>query len=135
MIQQSIVNSFRFDLLMRMATDTFRMALYTADAMLSEATPAYQTTDEVIGPGYSAGGIVLTGFVVGQDGRFAFASWTDPVWPISSITARGALIYNATQANRAVAVLDLGQNYTSTNGKFTVALPELTVNTALIRIG
>jgi hypothetical protein len=145
MIVQALVDAFLLDLLKSVAQDVFRMALYTADADLSAATPAYMTQGEVpvsfAGPngneptGYGAGGIVLTGLTVHLEGGVAFLDWADPVWPRSTITARAGLIYNFSKNNRAVAVLDLGKNFTSTNGNFTVTLPPPTAAEALIGIG
>lgn len=103
--------------------DDYRLALYGASASLSEATTAYTTTGEVSGPGYEAGGMSLTGFVDSQDGRTITVSWDDPVWSVATITARGALIYNASRNNAAVAVLAFGGDVQSTDAPFTVQLP------------
>lgn len=137
MIIQAMTNSFLLDILQGLhePNDTYRMALYSQDADLSDETTVYTTAGEVIGQGYGAGGQVLTGYVVGREDRVAFLSWDNPVWPYASVTARGALIYNFSKGNRAIAVLDLGKNFTSTNGSFKVTLPEPTAATALIQIG
>ena len=141
MIVSGLAHSFKLDVIERMAQDVFRMALYLADASLNNLIPLYTTVGEVQAPGYTAGGIVLTGYKAVMDGPMAMISWADPVWSKSSITARGALIYNYSRGNRAVAVVDLGpspsgdsRGYTSSNGDFVVTLPELTTKTALIRI-
>lgn len=135
MIVQAIPYSFRIGLLLQLARDIFRIALYTDAAELNATTTAYTPDHEVIGPGYDAGGQALQNLVVLNDGRWAFLDWSDPVWPMASITARGALIYNYSRNNEAVAVLDLGKNHTSTNGAFVVHLPEPTAQTALVRLG
>lgn len=121
---------FKLALLQQMILDVFRIALYTVDAGLSPDTPAYTTQGEVIGaPGYTAGGQVLQGADVALIGTTAALTWTDPVWPNSTITARSALIYDASRNNMAVVVLDMGpsptgnqQGYSSTNGNFLVKL-------------
>jgi hypothetical protein len=135
MIVQSFANAFKLDLFNRLATDIFRMALYVEQAVLDATTPAYTTNGEVNGPGYTPGGIVLMDLAILLDGNVALLDWADPVWPNTTITARGALIYNYTRGNLAVGIIDLGKNYTSTNGSFTIVLPEPTAKTSLIRIG
>jgi hypothetical protein len=135
MIIQALTNAFKLDLLQRLMSDVFRMALYADRAILDVNTLSYTPDGEVNGPGYAAGGLVLSGMSVVLEGTVALIDWADPVWPNATITARGALIYNFTQANRAVAVIDLGKNYASTNGSFMVMLPEPTAKNALIRIG
>lgn len=137
MIVQGVADSFRLEILtgVHQPKDVYRIALYRATAELSPITTQYQTDGEVIGsPGYDAGGQILTGYQVALQDRVAFLDWADPLWPLATITARGALIYNASKGNRAVAVLDLEKDFTSTNGNFLVMLPEPTSQTALIRI-
>jgi hypothetical protein len=143
MIFTAVTDAFKLGLLRDMSQDVFRMALYTDKANLGPETPTYTPNGEVIGPGYQAGGIVLAGYrvtletFVEKDVQrvVAIADWDDPVWPNATITARAVMIYNFTRGNRTVAVLDLGQNYTSTNGAFTVTLPEPTGQTALFQVG
>lgn len=137
-ITQAFCNSFKNELLAmtpHTAGDVYKIALYTSAATLSKATTAYSATNEVSGTGYSAGGATLSGFTAGLDTDTAYIDWTtDPTWPSSSITARGALIYNSSRSNKAVAVIDFGADITSTNGTFTVTLPAAAAATALIRI-
>lgn len=104
--------------------DDYRIALYGEGASLSEATTAYTATGEVSGPGYTAGGMALSGFTDGLDGRTVTITWDDPVWSVATITARGALVYNASRANAAVAVLAFGGDVQSTDAPFTVQLPD-----------
>lgn len=118
-------DSFKRDVLL--SADTFKLALYRAGANLSKATTAYSTRDEVIGPGYEPGGAVLAGMKVTLNEGVASLTWTDPIWPQATITARGALIYNASKSNRSVAVLEFGEDVTSTNGRYTVELPSAVV--------
>jgi len=134
MIVQDVTNSFLFEILqggIHAPEDVYRIALYRETAVLSRLTTAYTTKEEVIGSqGYAPGGQVLQGRMVKSDGNTATLGWGNPLWPNASITARGGLIYNFSKQNRTVAVVDLGQNFISTNGNFLVTLPE-----TLIRIG
>lgn len=137
-ITAAICNSFKNELLAmtpHTAADVYKIALFTSAATLSKATTAYAATNEVSGTGYTAGGATLAGFTPGLDTDTAYIDWTtDPTWPTSTITARGALIYNSSRSNKAVAVLDFGSDITSTAGTFTVQLPAAAAATAVIRI-
>ena len=115
-------------------TDTIKMALYTANANLSQATTAYNvsTPGQVSGVGYISGGVVLTNVQVLLSGTTAYVTFDNPVWPNASFTCRGALIYNETAGNRAIAVLDFGSDKTA-SGSFTIQLPAATATTALLR--
>lgn len=137
MIVQGLVDSFFVEMLQGIhdASDTYRIALYTGNATLSAKTKAYTTDGEVFAEGYGAGGQPLTGYRALLDRGFGLLDWDDPVWQRATITARGALIYNYSKLNRALAVLDLGKNFTSTNGTFTIEFPEATADTALIAVG
>jgi hypothetical protein len=116
-------------------TDAIYIALYVSTATLSAATTAYAATDEVAtAGGYVAGGILLTTPVISLDGTTGICDFADATWPAATITARGALIYNSTKANRAIAVLDFGSDKTSTAGDFTVIMPAAAAATALVRI-
>jgi hypothetical protein len=112
-------------------TDSIKMALYTDVASMDAATTAYAATGEVVADGYVAGGVVLTGASIGVAGFTAFASFANPTFS-GAITARYALIYNASKADRSVAVLDFGSDKTSLTA-FTVTLPPNTATTALLR--
>jgi hypothetical protein len=113
-------------------TDTLKLALYTAAADLSQATTVYTSTGEVVGAGYTAGGEVITGAQVLLSGTTAYLTFNNPVWSGASFVCRGGLIYNASKANRAIAVLDFGADKTA-NGKFTIQLPAATAAAALLR--
>lgn len=139
MITQAFCNSFKSELLAmtpHTAADVYKIALYTSLATLNKSTTAYSSDNEVGASGdYEAGGQVLDGLTVSLDGDTAILDWTtDPTWNGATITARGALIYNSSRANKALAVLDFGGNITSTNGKFEVTLPAPAAATALLRI-
>ena len=113
-----------------LTTDILKIALYTANADLNAATTVYSSTNEVTGTGYVAGGIVLTGTTVQSDGYTAFVNFSNAVFN-ASVTARCALIYNASQGNKSIAVLDFGSDKTSSN--FTITMPANTASAALIR--
>lgn len=138
-ITQSMCTSFKVDLLagaQDFDADTFKIALYTSSASLNAATTAYTTTGEVPSTGnYTAGGNTLTVSVTPTStGTTAFVSFADTTWMAATITARGALIYNSTRSNSAVAVLDFGSDKTSTAGDFTIIFPTADASNAIIRI-
>ena len=113
-----------------LSTDTLYIALYTAAADLNESTTVYSATNEVTGTGYVAGGVALTGVTISSSGYTAYVDFSDVVFG-ASVTARCALIYNVTQGNKSIAVLDFGSDKTSTN--FTITMPANTATAALIR--
>jgi len=117
------------------AQDVFKIALYTSSATLDATTTAYTTSNEVSGVGYTAGGIALTvSTPPTSTSTTAFISFAVASWPSASITARGALIYNSSQGNVAVAVLDFGSDKTSTTGTFSVIFPTADSTSAIIRL-
>ena len=119
------------------AADTFKIALYTSAADLGAATTAYTTSGEVSSSGtnYTTGGNTL---VISQapttSGTTAFLSFSNASWTSATITAAGAMIYNATQSNACVAVLSFGGDKTSTNGTFTIVFPTADASNAILRI-
>lgn len=134
-IVQTQCTSFKLQLLQAVhdfTTDTFKIALYTSAASLGASTTVYAATNEVVATGYTAGGNTLTGVSALSSGTTAYVDFADTTWTTST-TARGALIYNSTKANKAVAVLDFGADKTSTN-TFTVQMPPNSATDALIRI-
>ena len=138
MIQQGLTNSFKQEMLQagqNLATDTLKMALYTAFADLGPTTTAYTTTNEVVGTGYTAGGEPVTGATISVDTQTntVYVDFDNVSWPGANFTARGALIYNVTQANKSVAVLDFGSDKTFTSANNTVTMPVNSSTTALIR--
>ena len=136
-ISQAMCSSFKSEVLggiHDLDTDVIKIALYTSAATLGAATTAYSATNEVSGTGYTAGGNTLTGAAISLDGTTAIVDFADTTWPAATITARGALIYNSSKANRAIAVLDFGSDKTSTNGDFSVQFPSATASTAIVRL-
>lgn len=133
-IVQTQTTSFKAELYQGvhdLTTDVIKIALYTASADLNEATTIYSSTNEVVASGYTAGGNILTPVTVSSSGFTAFVGFPNTSWT-ASLTARCALIYNVTQGNKAIAVLDFGSDKTSTT-TFTITMPANTATTALIR--
>ena len=119
------------------AADTFKIALYTATAALNATTTVYDTTDEVTGAGYTAGGNTLVISQVPTSTNTETVAWLNfenSSWPNATFSANGALIYNSTQGNKAVAVLNFGSTKTTTNQTFTVTFPASSSSAAIIRI-
>lgn len=114
--------------------NTFKIALYTSSATLGASTTAYSTTNEVTGTGYTAGGNTLTNVTPTSSGTTAFTDFADTTWTTATITANGALIYNSSQSNKAVAVLAFGSDKTSTAGDFTIVFPTADASNAIIRL-
>lgn len=136
-ITQAMCTSFKRELLEAVhnfTAHTFKIALYTDAATLNAATTAYTTTGEVVGAGYTAGGLVLTATAPSVDGTVALVDFSDAAWPAATLTARGALIYNSSASNRAVAVLDFGADRVASNNTFTVQFPTAAAATAIVRI-
>lgn len=115
--------------------DTFKIALFTSSATLGATTTAYSTSNEVTGTGYTAGGNTLTvSQVPTSTSTTAWLDFADTTWSTATITANGAMIYNSTQSNKAVAVLAFGGDKTSTAGDFTIQFPTADSTNAIIRI-
>ena len=137
-ITQAMCTSFKTELLggtHDLDTDVIKIALFTSAATLGASTTAYSSTNEVAnGSGYTTGGNTLAGATISSSGTTAFVDFSDSTWSSASFTARGALIYNSSKSNKAVAVLDFGADKTSTNGDFVVQFPTADASNAIIRI-
>lgn len=144
-ITSAVCTSFKKELLERKhdfnttSGHTFKIALYTSSANLDASTTDYTTADEVVGVGYTAGGIALTNVDPTTSGTTAFIDFADVTWSNATITAAGALIYNTTTdggsgTTNAVAVISFGGDKTSTNGDFVVSFPTADASNAIIRI-
>ena len=132
-IVQTQTTSFKAELYQAvhdLTTDTLKIALYTGNADLNADTTQYTTSNEVSGTGYVAGGVVLTGVTINTSGYTAYVNFNNAQFN-ASVTARCALIYNASKSNKSIAVLDFGSDKTSAN--FTVTMPTNTATSALIR--
>ena len=133
-IVQTQTTSFKKELYQavhNLSTDTLKIALYTGNANLNGDTTVYTTSNEVVASGYTAGGNTLTGVAISSSGYTAYVNWANTSWT-AAITARCALIYNVTQGNKSIAVIDFGADKTSTT-TFTITMPANTATTALIR--
>jgi len=134
MIVQTQTTSFKAEVYQAvhdLLTDTIKIALYTSNANLDADTTVYSTSEEVVASGYTAGGEVMTGVALNTSGYTVYVNWANVSWS-TSVTARCALIYNASQGNKSIAVLDFGSDKTSTT-TFTITMPANTATSALIR--
>ena len=139
-IQQAVCNSFKQQILegqhqFESGGDVFKLALYTSDANLSAATTAYSTSQEAPDSGeYVAGGGALQSQQTSLDTGVAIVTFADLSFTGVTLTARGALIYNTSDANKAVCVLNFGSDKTATSGTFTIQFPAFTSAAAILRI-
>ena len=133
-IVQTQTTSFKKELYQavhNLSTDSIYIALYTGNASLGADTTVYTTSNEVVATGYTAGGQALTGVAISSSDYTAYVNWANVTWT-AALTARCALIYNVTQGNKSIAVIDFGADKTSTT-TFTITMPSNTSTTALIR--
>lgn len=140
-ITQALCTSFKVEILQGIHNftastgDVFKLALYTSSANLGATTTVYTSSNEVANSGtYTAGGGTLTNITPTSSGTTAFLDFADISFTSATITARGALIYNSSKSNRAVAVLDFGSDKISTTGTFTVQFPTADASNAIVRI-
>lgn len=142
-IAQTTTTSFRvelFEAVHNFTTDTFKIALYTGSASIGPDTTAYTTLGETSGTGYTAGGNTLTVSTSPTYGNntygipTAYVGFANTSWASASFTARGALIYNHSKGDKAVAVLDFGADKTVTGTTFTIQFPTADANSAIVRI-
>ncbi len=139
-ITQTTCTSFKKELLEAVhnfTSHTFKIALYTDSADLGAGTTVYSATNEITntsGTAYTAGGKALTTIAPTTSGTVAFVDFENISWTSASFTARGALIYNSSASNKAVAVLDFGSNRVVSNDTFEVQFPVSSATTAIIRI-
>jgi|TARA_R110000868_G_scaffold85252_1_gene239811 hypothetical protein len=139
-ITQAVCTSFKQEILVEGhnftgSADTFKIALYTSSASLDASTTAYSSSNEVSDSGsYSAGGGSLTSVTPTTSGTTAICDFADISFTSATITARGALIYNSTNSNKAVCVLDFGGDKTSTSGTFTIQFPTADASNAILRL-
>ena len=140
-ITQAVCTSFKQEILVEghdfTATtgDTFKIALYSSSATLSASTTAYSSSNEVSNSGtYTAGGGSLTSVTPTTSGTTAFCDFADVSFTSASFTANGALIYNDSQSDKAVAVIAFGGDKTVSSGTFTIQFPTADASNAIIRI-
>ena len=135
-ITQAMCTSFKAEILDEqhdLVADTLKIALYTSSASLGAGTTAFTTSNEITGTGYSSGGVELTNRTVSTTGTTAFFDADDPTWTSASFTARGALIYNSTNSDKAIAVLNFGGDFTVSSGTFRIVFPAAG-GSAIVRI-
>ena len=114
---------------------TFNLALYTSSASLGASTTAYTTSNEISGTGYTAKGASLTRVDPSTSGTTALTDFSDLTFSSSSLTARGALIFNdSASGDPSVCALDFGADKTSSSGDFTIQFPAADASNAIIRI-
>jgi hypothetical protein len=142
-ITSAICTSFKQEILVgthnftATSGNTFKIALYTSSATLGASTTAYSTSNEITnssGTAYTAGGATLTSVTPTTSGTTALCDFADVSFSSASFTANGALIYNDTQSDKAVAVIAFGGDKTVTSGTFTIQFPTADATNAIIRI-
>jgi hypothetical protein len=142
-ITTAMCNSFKQELLggvHDLDTDTIKIALIkdTPVGTYGAATTNYSNvtvnSDEATGTNYTTGGNTLTSPVIALDGSTATVDFADTTWSSATVSADGCIIYNASQSNAAIAVIDFGGTKTSTNGDFTIELPTADASNAIVRI-
>ena len=139
-ISSAIPTSFKQELLVgthnftATSGNSFKLALYTSSATLGATTTAFTTTGQASGTNYTSGGATLTSVTPTTSGTTALCDFADLVFGTATVTARGAMIYNDTQSDKAVAVIDIGGDKTSTAGNFTIVFPAANATAAIIRL-
>jgi hypothetical protein len=150
-VTSALCTSFKQEILqgVHISTDVYKILLLkvgatgTYDATVTNVgtpgtgspTTANVGTDEASGTGYTTGGVTMSGFTTSSSGTTVWIDWTtDPSWAASSISAIGAIIYNSTRTNKAVAVISFGGTITDTSGTFTITLPTADATNAIIRL-
>ena len=138
-ISSAIATSFKQELLVEghnltNGADSIKLALYTSSATLGAGTTVYVTTGQATGTNYSAGGNALTNVTPALSGSTAICDFADLTFGTATVTARGCLIYNSTNGNKAIAVIDFGGDKTSTAGNFTIVFPAANATAAIIRL-
>ena len=138
----AICNSFKKELLeathnfSNPGGNSFKLAMYTNSAALGKSTTSFTTGGQVSSPsgGYSSGGKALVNTGTSIATNTAITDFADLSFVGVTLTARGALIYNDTNGDKAVAVLDFGGDKTATAGTFTIQFPAFTTSVAILRI-
>ena len=139
-ISQAMCTSFKVELMTgthnftNSSGNSFKLALYTSSASLGATTTAYSSTNEASGTNYTATGAALTNIAPTSSGTTGFTDFSDLTFSNATVTARGCLIYNDTNSDKAVAAIDFGGDKTSTAGDFTIVFPAAAASTAIIRI-
>ena len=138
-ITSAICTSFKQEILVEghnltNGADSIKLALYTSSATLGAGTTAFVTTGQATGTNYSSGGSALTNVTPTTSGTTAIVDFADLTFSTATVTARGCLVYNTTNSNKAICAIDFGGDKTSTAGDFTVVFPSPTATGAIIRL-
>jgi|TARA_R110002012_G_scaffold196708_2_gene365191 hypothetical protein len=138
-ITSAICNSFKQEVLVEghnltNGADTIKLALYTSSATLGAGSTVYVTTGQSSGTNYTAGGSNLTNVTPALSGSTAVCDFSDLTFSDATVTARGCLLYNSTNSNKAICAIDFGGDKTSTAGDFTVVFPSASSSAAIIRL-
>ena len=139
-ITQAMCSSFKQELLeakhnfLNSGGNTFKIALYTSSASLDASTTAYTTSNEVSGTNYTAKGNTLTRVNPSLDGTTAITDFADTTWTSATFTTRGCIIYNTSQSNKAVMVIDFGADFSVSGGTFQIQFPTANASDAILRI-
>ena len=142
-IASAVCNSFKQEILVgthnftASSGNSFKLALYTSSASLGAGTTAYSTSNEISntsGSAYTAGGKVIVSVTPALDGSTACCDFADISFTSASFTANGCLIYNDTQADKAVCVVAFGGDKTVSSGTFTIQFPTADASNAILRI-
>ena len=138
-ITSAICTSFKQEILVEghnltNGADSIKLALYTSAATLGAGTTAFVTTGQATGTNYSSGGSALTNVTPTTSGTTAIVDFADLTFSTATVTARGCLLYNTTNSNKAICAIDFGGDKTSTAGDFTVVFPSPTATGAIIRL-
>jgi len=140
-ITQAMCTSFKKEILeakhnfLNSGGSVFKIPLYTSSASLGAATTAYTTSAETSGTNYTAKGNTLTRIDPSASGTTALTDFADTTWSSSTITARGAMIFNEdTSGDTSVLILDFGSDKSSSSGDFVIQFPAADASNAIIRI-
>lgn len=138
-ITSAIATSFKQEILVEghnltNGADSIKLALYTSSATMGASTTAFATTNQVSGTNYSSGGGTLTNVTPSTSGTTAIVDFADFTFGTATVTARGCLLYNSTNSNKALCTIDFGGDKTSTAGDFTIVFPSPTATGAIIRL-
>ena len=138
-ITSAIATSFKQQILVEghnltNGADSIKLALYTSSASLGAGTTVFVTTGQVSGTNYSSGGAALTNVTPTTSGTTAIVDFADLTFGTATVTARGCLLYNTANGNKALCAINFGGDKTSTAGDFTVVFPSPTATGAIIRL-
>ena len=119
-----------------LSAHSYNMALFMSEASLGSKTTRYLTASETSGSGYTAGGQEITSYALARSGSTSFLDWADSVWPESTFSAAGCVIYNESlTSNEALGIYNFGSSVAVSAGTFTAVLPPASATSAVIRVG